>query len=44
VTVLAFLILGEGVAARQVVGGLVVVGALAAVATRLRAEGSPAES
>jgi|EndMetStandDraft_8_1072994.scaffolds.fasta_scaffold42015_2 drug/metabolite transporter (DMT)-like permease len=44
VTVLAFLILGEELAARQVVGGLVVVGALAAVAARLRAEGSPAGS
>jgi drug/metabolite transporter (DMT)-like permease len=42
VTVLAVLILGEGHAGRQVVGGLVVVGALTALAARIRAEAAPA--
>jgi drug/metabolite transporter (DMT)-like permease len=42
VTVLAYLILGEGLAARQIAGGLIVVAALAAVAAHLRAEASPA--
>jgi drug/metabolite transporter (DMT)-like permease len=44
VTVLAYLILGEELAARQIAGGLIVVGALAAVAVRLQAEASPAGS
>ena len=42
VTVLAYLILAEGLAARQIAGGVIVVAALAAVAARLRAEAPPA--